>query len=325
MASDIETLVSMGFPRNRAEKAWKKTNGAGLQPAMDWLLEHSEDADIDEEEVNTGQSLQATSNPAATTTGATEDGKYEGEIKDGEQTAQSLICNDCQKLFRDAGAAERHAIRTSHQNFSESTQAIAPLTEEEKKEKLAELKARLSEKRALREQQEKDDRKSNEKIRRKTGQELTQAKEKMEEESLKKAFEAKKKEKEADRVAKAKIKAQIEADKKERAAKRDAAKQVTQAQAAAASAEAAAAPKVKKEYTDSRLQIRLPGGAPITHTFPATSQLEDVATFIKDNGHAQTFTLSTSFPRKTFQPDDYSKSLKELDLVPSAVLLLGTL
>lgn len=24
-----------------------------------------------------------------------------GEIKDGEQTAQSLICNDCQKLFRD--------------------------------------------------------------------------------------------------------------------------------------------------------------------------------------------------------------------------------
>ncbi|KAM3582473.1 hypothetical protein VKS41_005118 [Umbelopsis sp. WA50703] len=321
MASDIETLVSMGFPRNRAEKAWKKTNGAGLQPAMDWLLEHSEDADIDEEEVSMGQSLQATSNPDATATATNED---EGEIKDGEQTAQSLICNDCQKLFRDAGAAERHAIRTGHQNFSESTQAIKPLTEEEKKEKLAELKARLAEKRVLREQQEKEDRKSNEKIRRKTGQELTQAKEKMEEEQLKKAFEAKKKEKEADRLAKAKIKAQIEADKKERAAKRDAAKQATQAQAAIASAEAAA-PKVKKEYTDSRLQIRLPGGTPITHTFPATSQLEDVATFIKENGHAQSFTLSTPFPRKTFQPDDYSKSLKDLDLVPSAVLVLGTL
>jgi hypothetical protein len=35
---------------------------------------------------------------------------------------------------------------------------------------------------------------------------------------------------------------------------RDAAKQATQAQAAIASAEAAA-PKVKKEYTDSRLQV----------------------------------------------------------------------
>jgi hypothetical protein len=28
----------------------------------------------------------------------------EGEIQDGEQTAQSLICNDCQKLFRDGKA-----------------------------------------------------------------------------------------------------------------------------------------------------------------------------------------------------------------------------
>lgn len=25
----------------------------------------------------------------------------QGEIKDGEQTAQSLVCNDCGKLFRD--------------------------------------------------------------------------------------------------------------------------------------------------------------------------------------------------------------------------------
>lgn len=118
-----------------------------------------------------------------------------------------------------AAAAERHAIRTTHQNFSESTEAIKPLTEEEKKEKLAELKARMAEKRALRQLQEKEEQKSNEKIRRKTGQEITLAKEKLEEEQLKKAFDAKKKEKEADKLAKAKIRAQIEADKKERAAK----------------------------------------------------------------------------------------------------------
>ncbi|CAO3678763.1 unnamed protein product [Umbelopsis vinacea] len=319
MATDIDTLVSMGFPRNRAEKAWKKTNGAGLQPAMDWLLEHSEDADIDEE-ISEGQSLLTPTTLGAQATTATED---EGEIKEGEQTAQSLICNDCQKLFRDAAAAERHAIRTTHQNFSESTEAIKPLTEEEKKEKLAELKARMAEKRALRQLQEKEEQKSNEKIRRKTGQEITLAKEKLEEEQLKKAFDAKKKEKEADKLAKAKIRAQIEADKKERAAKRDASKQATQAQASALAAEAAK-PTVKKEYTDARLQIRLSGGAPITQTFPATNQLEDVARFLRDNGHAQSFTLSTPFPRKTFQADDYSKTLKELDLVPSGVLLLNT-
>ncbi|CAO3664358.1 unnamed protein product [Umbelopsis ramanniana] len=320
MATDIDTLVAMGFPRNRAEKAWKKTNGAGLQPAMDWILEHSEDADIDEPLVE-GQSLQAAATTSsASTTGTAED---EGEIKDGEQTAQSLICNDCQKLFRDASAAERHAIRTSHQNFSESTEIIKPLSEEEKKEKLAELKARLAEKRALREVQEKEEKKSNEKIRRKTGQEVILAKEKMEEEQMKKAFAAKRKEKEEEKAAKANIKAQIEADKRERAAKRDASKQVAQAQAQADAAEAAK-PSVKKEYTEARLQIRVPSGTPVTQTFPAGSQLEDVAAFLRDNGHAQTFTLSTTFPRKTFQPDEYSKTLKELDLVPSAVLLLNT-
>ncbi|KAI9281215.1 ubiquitin-related domain-containing protein [Umbelopsis sp. AD052] len=318
MATDIDTLVAMGFPRNRAEKAWKKTNGAGLQPAMDWILEHSEDADIDEP-VTEGQSLAAAT-PSASSTGNAED---EGEIKDGEQTAQSLICNDCQKLFRDASAAERHAIRTGHQNFSESTEAIKPLSEEEKKEKLAELKARLAEKRALREVQDKEEKKSNEKIRRKTGQEIVLAKEKLEEEQMKKAFAAKKKEKEEEKAAKAKIKAQIEADKRERAAKRDASKQVAQAQAQADAVEAAK-PTVKKEYTEARLQIRVPGIAPVTQTFPAGSQLEDVAAFLRDNGHATSFTLSTTFPRKTFQPDEYSKTLKELDLVPSAVLLLNT-
>ncbi|KAH8552212.1 ubiquitin-related domain-containing protein [Umbelopsis sp. PMI_123] len=322
MATDIDTLVAMGFPRNRAEKAWKKTNGAGLQPAMDWLLEHSDDADIDDP-VTEGQSLQGSATSSATPAGNTED---EGEIKDGEQTAQSLICNDCQKLFRDAAAAERHAIRTSHQNFSESTEAIKPLTEEEKKEKLAELKARLAEKRALRELQEKEEAKSNEKIRRKTGQEITLAKEKLEEEQMQKAFAAKKKEKEEEKAAKAKIKAQIEADKRERAAKRDAAKQSAQIQAQAqAQAEAAAAakPTVKKDYTESRLQIRVPGASPITQTFSADSQLEDVAGFLRENGHAQSFTISTTYPRKTFQPDEYSKTLKELDLVPSAVLVLN--
>jgi UBX domain-containing protein 1/4 len=77
----------------------------------------------------------------------------------------------------------------------------------------------LAEKRALREVQEKEDKKSNEKIRRKTGQEIILAKEKLEDEQMKKAFAAKKKEKEEEKAAKAKIKAQIEADKRERAAK----------------------------------------------------------------------------------------------------------
>lgn len=155
-----------------------------------------------------------------------------------------------------ANGAERHATRTGHQNFAESTEAIKPLTDEEKKEKLAEIKARMAEKRAARELAEVEDRKQAEKIRRKAGQEVTQAKEAMEAKEIKKIYDQKRREKEEEKIAKAKIKAQIEQDRKERAAKKEANKQVHQANVAAASA-AAAQPAVKKEYTEARLQVQL--------------------------------------------------------------------
>ncbi|KAG2226404.1 hypothetical protein INT45_000572 [Circinella minor] len=350
MANDIDTLVDMGFSRGKVQKAWKATNGAGLQPAMDWLLANPNVSDEPEEP--TEQALGA----AATTTGdeqqkegssaaGNEEGNLLcnsfsalyvtrhlitllGEIKDGEQTAQSLICNDCSKLFRDAASAERHATKTSHQNFSESTQAIAPLTEEEKKAKLAELKARLAEKRAAKAEQEKAERKQEEKIRRKAGQDMSVAKQNLEEKEIKKAFEQKKREKEQERIAKAKVKAQIEADKKERAAKREAAKRVqqeTQAAAAVASAQSAPAASagVKREYTDARLQFRVPGTAPLTNTFPADTTLKQVNEFLQSNGCDRPFTLSMTFPRKTFGEDDLNKTLKELNLVPSSALVLS--
>lgn len=291
------------------------------------LLAHPEVSDEPDPEEE-GQALAGSTTASAPAASA---GNEEGEIKDGEQTAQSLMCNDCSKLFRDrefclaassfdpltndslslyaqkkknaAASAERHAIRTSHQNFSESTEAIAPLTEEEKAAKLAELKARLAEKRALKAKQEEEDRRQSEKIRRKTGQEIVDARAKMEEKEIKKAFEAKRREKEQDRIAKAKIKAQIEADKLERAAKREKAKQQQQAQqqeqaqASAAAAASAPPPGTKKEYTEARLQFRVPGGAPLTQTFAADATLDEVCQYLKLQGCNEPFTLSTPFPR----------------------------
>ena len=80
---------------------------------------------------------------------------------DGEK-AQSLVCDDCGKKFRSTAQAEFHASKSSHQNFSQSTEEIAPLTEEEKKARLAELRAKLSEKQATISQQDKLDQKRNE-------------------------------------------------------------------------------------------------------------------------------------------------------------------
>ncbi|CAG8450879.1 6184_t:CDS:2, partial [Dentiscutata heterogama] len=247
----------------------------------------------------------------------------EGEIQDGEQTAQSLQCNDCQKLLRDASAAQNHATKTGHVNFSESTTAIKPLTEEEKKAKLLELKQRLAEKRELRVMQEKEEEKSRERMRRQSGRELSEAKSKLEEKEMQKLLIAKKKEKEDEKIAKAKIKAQIEADKKERAAKREAAKQATQAQKQEEAAAEAAVAAVKKEYTETRLQIRQQTGAPITQTFQSTDTLQIVYDLVSQHVHGP-FTLMTTFPRKVLGDSEMQKTLKDLNLVPSAVLVVNT-
>ena len=56
----------------------------------------------------------------------------------------SSRCGDCGKLFKSTSEAEYHATKSGHENFEESTEEIAPLTEEQKVERLAELKAKAA-------------------------------------------------------------------------------------------------------------------------------------------------------------------------------------
>ncbi|KAF9158901.1 hypothetical protein DFQ26_007115 [Actinomortierella ambigua] len=321
----------MGFPQNRVLKALKATKNSGLQPAMDWLLAHSDDADIDdpigESAGGTLGGSSSSSAPAEAGAASGDSAEQEGdEIQDGEQTAQSLICQDCQRIFRDAEAAQRHAMRTEHVNFAESTQVIKPLTEEEKAAKLAELKQKLAEKKATRSIQDEEERRQNEKLRRKAGQDMTMVKQKLEEQEMKKLADARKREKEDDRKAKAAIKAQIEADKAERARKKQEAlhgiQQAKAAEVAAAATAAAAPPKV---YTETRLQLRLPDGMAVVRTFEASDKLEQVYDFVQQHhrsASAPTFHLMTTFPRKVLDGAEREKTLSDLGLVPSCVLVV---
>lgn len=82
-------------------------------------------------------------------------------LQPGEE-ARSLVCNDCGKKFRSHAQAEFHASKSEHVDFSESTEEIAPLTEEQKKQRLDELRERLAEKRSAQTMQDKADQKRNE-------------------------------------------------------------------------------------------------------------------------------------------------------------------
>ncbi|KAJ2201881.1 ubiquitin C-terminal hydrolase Ubp14, partial [Coemansia sp. RSA 518] len=62
--SVVALLESMGFPRVRCVKAVKKTGNTGAEPAMNWIFEHMDDADIDAPD-SEPQGTAAVADPAA--------------------------------------------------------------------------------------------------------------------------------------------------------------------------------------------------------------------------------------------------------------------
>lgn len=115
-----------------------------VQGALEWL-ETNQDKSLEE--------IQAQSEQAGD-----EDGPA---LQPGEEP-RSLVCNECGKQFRSTAQAEFHASKSQHVDFSESTEEIAPLTEDQKKERLNELREKLAAKRAVQSEQDKADQKRNE-------------------------------------------------------------------------------------------------------------------------------------------------------------------
>jgi len=208
------------------------------------------------------------------------------------------------------------------------------LTEEEKKQKLAELQKKLVEKRSKKTQEEIQESKANENLRRKAGKDLNKLREEIQTKQALKEAEDKKREKLEDARAKAAVRAQIEADKKARAEKAAKEKALREgqpisdetSQAGTAARPIAVSPNVAgKEFKETRLQIRLStGGQPYTTTLPSDATLLEVAEFLAGQTlsvDVETVSFAQHFPRKSFTRSDFSKSLRDLGLTPSAVLI----
>jgi len=326
--------------------ALRDTKNSGLQSAMDHLLAHGDDpvpdpsapsapsnanADVpmdedDEDAAVLRAAMGKSGGSAAAGAGAS--------VEDAE--AKSIKCAECGKIFKNTALANYHAEKSGHDQFEESTEDIKPLTEEEKKAKLEELRSKMSEKRAVKAKQEAEENKANDAIRRKAGRDMGQIREEMKVKESIKAAEQAKKDKIEDAKAKAAIKAQIEADKRERAEKiarekalRDGKEPPAAAAPSTTTTTSAGASSVgegsQREYKDTRLQIRLAsGGQPIVVTLPSESTLQDVAEHVASQSPAVDPTIVTftrQFPRKLFVRSEFSQTLKDLGLTPSAVLI----
>lgn len=125
--------------------------GSAVDQAVEWLDKYADKSIAEITAADASQADDDETNPNV----------EPAALKPGE-VAQSLVCNDCGKKFRSQAQAEFHASKTEHINFAESTERIAPLTEEEKMVKLEELKRKAAERRAGTSAQDKLEQKRNE-------------------------------------------------------------------------------------------------------------------------------------------------------------------
>ncbi|KAK3686340.1 hypothetical protein LTR37_019930 [Vermiconidia calcicola] len=316
MAGDLDSLVDMGFDREKAALALKK--GGNLGSAVDWLGANADKSLED---------LQAEEASSSTAAGDSE----------GPMGAASMLCNDCGKRFRNMTAASAHAEKTGHDDFAESSEALAPLTEEEKAAKLEELKQKLAAKRMTQAEEDKAAAKRNEEIRKKHTKEHEDAKEQLQRKEQMKEAAAKRAEKAQDVAAKKRIQDKIAADKAERKRKADEEKamranpaaydpQGANAPSTSVPPTQAAAPVAKKattNHSEARLRLQTSSGN-VMKNFPAETTLFEVAhALAEEAGGLEATSFTQNFPKKVFEKEDFGMTLKEAGLVPSAALIVN--
>ncbi|XP_072021182.1 LOW QUALITY PROTEIN: UBX domain-containing protein 4-like [Amphiura filiformis] len=217
---------------------------------------------------------------------------------------------------------------------SSSQAASSPQSKEETKENLQDRAARLRHKMEAihqqKEAQKKEEIRKKEMERRKMGQGMQKMKQQRAEQEARELAAEIRKEKLEDKLAKERVKEQISRDRAEKNSRfaeerreREQSKAVKEtAKQATKTEEQKVKAKVNMEI--ARLQFRLPDGSTVTQQFPSSSHLQEAHDFLAEHvgNSLKDFTLSTTFPRRRFAASDLSRSLLNLELAPSAAIVV---
>ncbi|XP_059154149.1 UBX domain-containing protein 4-like [Physella acuta] len=185
----------------------------------------------------------------------------------------------------------------------------------------------LEEKKREKMRKEAEEERRRELERRNVGQGVQKLREKQKEVEILEAKKELKKDRDEEKLARQRVKDEIERDRQEKAARfgKDKAAQ-SQAEEEARKKklkekQAAEAMEQARRSDIARIQFRLPDGSSVTQQFPATERFATLHQFITQH-MGTTVSLSMAFPRRTFTPDDHNLTLQELQLAPSAVILV---
>lgn len=219
------------------------------------------------------------------------------------------------------------------QVIEESLNVVEPKAQQQQQqptksveEKVAEARARLKEIHDKREEETKTKEREDEINRRRLGQQMLLDKQKKDEEAIRKQAEEIRREKLEQQKLQAKLQAQIQQDREEKRRKYEQEQEPTTSsvQPKTPSKNVVQPPKI--DYTRSRLQFRLTDGSFFTEDFPSDAHMTDVYAYLqealpKNQYRTDSYTLRTTHTRVTLTRDN-PNTLKELELAPSAVLLV---
>jgi len=198
-----------------------------------------------------------------------------------------------------------------------------PLTAEEKEQKIKEMEERRVKKRHEREEREKQEAIEKEKKRVAEGRNMSKLRQELNDQEIRKIADERKREKQQTADAKRRVLEQIEADKRSRQMERDAAKGKVAAPIPTVPAQETPAPP-KRNYDETKIQVRLHDGKKLEQTFKSKEPLSAVRVFVQlQSPGLNPIKLMTTFPRKVFSEEDYEKPLEVLGLCPSAVIILS--
>lgn len=254
------------------------------------------------------------------------------------QSNEESLAQVCPNITTDSLADTSHAVGVSRQTDDESMTSVDDALPEcssddpEERRKLEEKKERaaalLAERRDTKEAEEKEKAKQEEVERRKLGQEMSKFKNWKDDMQKKEIETSLRKDKEEAKRAREKVREDIERDRQERAARfqkeKNDEKAVTRAKADVKS-QAETELQARRDATrreSARIQFRLPDGSSVTQSFSSSESLSTARDFILQRLSVGSVTLVCTFPKRTFSEADMTASFLDLDLVPSAALIV---
>ncbi|NXL89710.1 UBXN4 protein, partial [Alectura lathami] len=278
-----------------------------------------------------GQPLANPSPPSAPCPSAQSD-----SVPESTQSTAAELCDSPEPVTSEtAGPAAGSDGANSGQASGEATQPSEEQVSDAQPAndlalKVERITKKLEERREEKRKEEEQKEIKKEIERRKTGKEMLEYKRRQEEELTKRMLEERNREKAEERAARERIRQQIAMDRAERAARFAKSKEEAEAAKAAALQAKQAEIEARKEASQkersaiARIQFRLPDGSSFTNQFPSEARLEEARQFAAQTvGNAYgNFSLATMFPRREFTKEDYGKKLLELELAPSASVVL---